>query len=66
MKNNWMIAHDTSALFLYSAGMDIAGFGHNNSDMTFLMIKRIIVYPDSGTIHATSGPIPDRSRISIP
>ena len=47
MKRNEIIAYDTSALFSYSPGINMAEFGHNNSDMTLPMIKVILGFSRS-------------------
>ena len=47
MKRNEVIAYDTSALFSYSPGINMAEFGHNNSDMTLPMIKVILGFSRS-------------------
>ncbi len=47
MKRNEIIAYDTSALFSYSPGINMAEFGHNNSDMTLPMIRVILGFSRS-------------------
>ncbi|WP_298275977.1 transposase [Ferroplasma sp.] len=42
MKRNEIIAYDTSALFSYSPGIRMAGFGHNNNDLNLPMIRTIM------------------------
>jgi transposase len=47
MKRNEIIAYDTSALFSYSPGINMAEFGHNNSDLMLPMIKVILGFSRS-------------------
>ena len=47
MKRNEIIAYYTSALFSYSPGINMAEFGHNNSDMTLPMIRVILGFSRS-------------------
>ena len=47
MKRNEIIAYDTSALFSYSPGINMAEFSHNNSDLMLPMIKVILGFSRS-------------------
>ena len=47
MKRNEIIAYDTSALFSYSPGINMAEFGHNNNDLMLPMIKVILGFSRS-------------------
>ena len=47
MKRNEIIAYDTSAIFSYSPGINMAEFGHNSDELMIPMIKIILGFSRS-------------------
>ena len=69
MKGKEVIAYDTSALFTYSEGINMAEFGHNNNDVDLPMIKIILGFSRSRNepcyIRSDPGSVSDIDTLKI-